>query len=102
MLAYRGEDGNFVAPTEDREGCRREYRAKKIVLATGYYDVPNKLNVPGEDLPKVIHYYKEAHPYSTTTLRLSAENSAAIAALELCWTGARVTLIHRGPGIPAQ
>ena len=66
----------------------------------GYYDVPNRLNVPGEDLPKVIHYYKEAHPYyNQDVLVVGAKNSAAIAALELWWTGARVTLVHRGEGI---
>ena len=70
------------------------------MLATGYYDVPNMLNVPGENLDKVIHYYKEAHPYyNHDVVVIGAKNSAAIAALELFWTGARVTLIHRGAGI---
>jgi thioredoxin reductase (NADPH) len=58
------------------------------------------LEVPGEDLPKVIHYYKEPHPYyNHDVVVIGAKNSAAIAALELFWTGARVTFIHRGPGI---
>ncbi len=53
--------------------------------------------MPGEDLPKVIHYYKEAHPYYGHEVAVvGGKNSAAIAALELHWTGARVTLIHRG------
>ncbi len=79
---------------------KTEYRARKIVLATGYYDVPNMLNVPGEELDKVIHYYKEPHPYyNHDVLVVGAKNSAAIAALELFWTGARVTMIHRGAGI---
>ena len=70
------------------------------MLATGYYDVPNMLNVPGEDLDKVLHYYKEPHPYYNHDVAvIGAKNSAAIAALELFWTGARVTLIHRGAGI---
>ena len=95
-----GEDGAFVAHTTDRNGCPHEYRARKVILATGYYDRPNYLNVPGEDLPKVIHYYKEAHPYyDHDVLVVGAKNSAAIAALELFWTGARVTLVHRGPRI---
>jgi thioredoxin reductase (NADPH) len=69
-------------------------------LATGYYDRPNLLNVPGEDLAKVIHYYKEPHPYyDHDVLVVGAKNSAAIAALELFWNGARVTLLHRGEGI---
>ena len=71
-----------------------------MVLSTGYYDVPNLLNVPGEELDKVLHYYKEAHPYYNQDVAvIGAKNSAAIAALELYWTGARVTLIHRGAGI---
>jgi bacillithiol disulfide reductase len=95
-----GADNAFEVFTTDRLGCQRVYRARKIVLATGYYDVPNMLNVPGEDLPKVMHYYKEAHPYyNHDVVVIGAKNSAAIAALELFWTGARVTLIHRGEGI---
>lgn len=92
-----GEDRAFQVFTADRLGCQHVYQARKIVLATGYYDVPNRLNVPGEDLPKVLHYYKEPHPYYNHDVAvIGAKNSAAIAALELWWTGARVTLIHRG------
>lgn len=95
-----GEDNAFRVFTTDRLGCHREYLARKIVLATGYYDVPNRLNIPGEDLDKVLHYYKEPHPYyNHDVVVIGAKNSAAIAALELWWTGARVTLIHRGKGI---
>ena len=95
-----GEDGAFTVPTTDHLGVQHCYKAKKVIVATGYYDVPNLLNVPGEDLPKVIHYYKESHPYfNHDVLVVGAKNSAAIAALELYWTGARVTLVHRGPGI---
>ena len=84
--------------TTDQHGASI-LRAKKIVIATGYYDVPNLLNVPGEELPKVIHYYKEPHPYyNHDVMVIGAKNSAAIAALELYWTGARVTLVHRGAG----
>ncbi len=64
--------------------ARPNISARKIVLATGYYDVPNMLNVPGEELDKVIHYYKEPHPYyNHDVLVVGAKNSAAIAALEL-------------------
>jgi len=95
-----GEDNAFQVDTTDRRGCGQVYQARKIVLATGYYDVPNPLNAPGEDLDKVLHYYKEAHPYYNHDVAvIGGKNSAAIAALELLWTGARVTLIHRGPGI---
>lgn len=92
VLSVAGEDGAFTVVTS-----LGRYTAKKIILATGYYDVANRLDVPGEDLEKVIHYYKEAHPYyNHDVIVVGAKNSAAIAALELHWTGARVTLIHRG------
>jgi thioredoxin reductase (NADPH) len=95
-----GGDGAFQVFTTDRLECRHEYQARKIVLATGYYDMPNMLDVPGEELDKVRHYYREAHPYYNHDVAvIGAKNSAAIAALELWWAGARVTLIHRGPGI---
>ncbi len=95
-----GEDGAFDVSTTDRLGCRHLYKVRKVVLATGYYDVPNLLNCPGEELEKVLHYYKEPHPYyDHDVVVVGAKNSAAIAALELHWTGARVTLIHRGEGI---
>jgi thioredoxin reductase (NADPH) len=95
-----GEDNAFEVSTTDRLGCRHLYYVRKVVLATGYYDVPNLLKVPGENLEKVLHYYKEPHPfYNQDVAVIGAKNSAAIAALELWWTGARVTLIHRGSGI---
>ena len=95
-----GENGAFVVPTTDHLGVKHCYKARKVIIATGYYDVPNLLNVPGEELPKVIHYYKEPHPYyNHDVLVVGAKNSAAIAALELYWTGARVTLVHRGSAI---
>jgi bacillithiol disulfide reductase len=95
-----GDDGAFQIFSTDRRGCPQVYQSRKIVLATGYYDVPNMLEVPGEDLPKVMHYYKEPHPYyNHDVIVIGAKNSAAIAALELWWTGARVTLIHRGSRI---
>jgi len=93
----KGPDGAFQVHTTDRLGCHHRYGSRKIVLATGYYDVPNMLGVPGEDLDKVIHYYKEAHPYyDQDVIVIGAKNSAAIAALELYWNQARVTLVHRG------
>lgn len=95
-----GGDGAFLVETTRHGTERQAYRAKKVILATGYYDIPNLLNVPGEELPKVLHYYKEAHPYyDHDVLVVGAKNSAAIAALELFWTGARVTLVHRGDRI---
>ena len=100
VLAIDGEDGAFQVHSEDRKHCPHVYHTRKAVIATGYYDVPNLLNIPGEDLPKVFHYYKEPHPYyNHDVVVIGAKNSASIAALELHWTGARVTLIHRGPEI---
>jgi thioredoxin reductase (NADPH) len=92
-----GSVNAFRVATKDRHDRHHVYQAKKVILATGYYDIPNLLGVPGEDSPKVIHYYKESHPYYNHDVAvIGAKNSAAIAALELFWTGARVTLIHRG------
>jgi thioredoxin reductase (NADPH) len=100
VLGFEGNDGNFVVRTQTADGALNCYGAKKIILASGYYDIPNRLNVPGEDLDKVIHYYREAHPfYNQDVLLVGAKNSASIAALELFWTGARVTMVHRGTGI---
>lgn len=97
---FSGEDGAFTIHTRERSGTQRDFQARKIILATGYYDKPNYLNVPGEELPKVMHYYKEAHPYfGHDVLVVGGKNSAAIAALELHWTGARVTLVHRGESL---
>jgi thioredoxin reductase (NADPH) len=95
-----GHDGAFTVHTGDRNGCPHIYPAKKVIFATGYYDRPNLLNVPGENLGKVIHYYDEPHPYyDHDVLVVGGKNSAAIAALELFWNGARVTMVHRGEGI---
>lgn len=95
VLSITGEDNNFTITTD-----LAVYTTRKVIIATGYYDVPNLLKVPGEDLPKVIHYYKEPHPYyNHDVMVVGAKNSACIAALELFWTGARVTLVHRGPEI---
>lgn len=100
VLGFEGSDGNFILQTEMHTGERYCYGARKIILATGYYDIPNRLDVPGECLDKVIHYYREAHPYyNHDVLIVGAKNSACIGALELFWTGARVTLVHRGAGI---
>lgn len=73
-----------------------EYYTKKIIIATGFYDLPVQLNIPGEDLPKVSHYYKEAHPFvGQKIVVVGANNSAVDAALE-CWRkGAEVTMVVR-------
>ena len=91
-----GSDGDFVVRTIDRHGRNRAYHGRKLILATGYYDLPNFMNVPGEALPKVLHYYREPHPFfNLDVLVVGGKNSASIAALELWRHGARVTLVHR-------
>ena len=92
-----GEDGNFSITATDRAGRPHDYRARKVIASTGYYDLANQLGLSGEDLPKVSHYYAEAHPYyDTDVLVIGGKNSAAIAALDLWRHGARVTLVYRG------
>lgn len=92
----RGEDG-FAVATRDRRGREATLRSRFVVLATGYFDHPNRLGVPGEDLPHVSHYYDEAHPhYGRDVVIVGAGSSAADAALDLFRGGARVTMVHRG------
>lgn len=94
--AVTGEDGAFQVATTDRVGRGWRYRARKVILATGFYDIPVRMDVPGEDLPKVHHYYREPHPFYDCDLAvIGGQNSAAICALECYRAGARVTLIHR-------
>jgi len=95
-----GEDLNFTVRTYDQFGRKHVFLTRKIVVATGYYDLPNLMNIPGEELSKVLHYYNDPHPYyGLDVLVIGAKNSAAIAALELWRHGARVTLVHRGPAM---
>lgn len=88
-------DGTFNVKTS-----RSDYTSKNVVVATGFYDIPNLLEVPGEDLEKVSHYYNNPHYYSGQKVAvIGASNSAIDAALE-CWRkGAEVTLIIRGPEV---
>jgi thioredoxin reductase (NADPH) len=93
-----GSDGDFQVHIRDRFGRPGLIVARKLVVATGYYDLPNYLEIPGESLSKVMHYYDDPHPYSgLDVVVIGGKNSAAIAALELWRHGARVTLVHRGP-----
>jgi thioredoxin reductase (NADPH) len=95
-----GEDGDFTITTVDRFSRNHSYGARKVILATGYYDLPNYLEIPGEELPKVLHYYHDPHPYyDQKVVVIGGKNSAAIAALDLWRHGAHVTLVHRGPAM---
>jgi thioredoxin reductase (NADPH) len=90
-----GGDKEFVITATDRAGRPHDYQAKKVIVSTGYYDLANQLGIPGEDLPKVSHYYGEPHPYyDTDVVVIGGKNSAAIASLDLWRHGARVTLVH--------
>jgi len=103
VQSVEGDDGNFTVHTTDRHGRACCYHARKLILATGYYDRPNLMNVPGEDLPNVLHYYREPHPFfGLDVLVVGGKNSAAIAALELWRHGARVTMVHRREGISSS
>jgi thioredoxin reductase (NADPH) len=94
----REPDGRFLVAVR-RAHDTRSYRAGAVVFATGYYDNPNFLRVPGEDLPHVTHYFTEGHPYwRRRVIVIGAGNSSVDAALE-CWrAGASVTLVHFGEG----
>jgi len=95
-----GADSGFTVHTMDRFGRGGAIQARKLVIASGYYDLPNYLHIPGESLSKVHHYYFDPHPYfGMDVVVIGGKNSAAIAALELFRSGARVTLVHRGPEI---
>lgn len=86
---------DFIITTRRKDGVQREYRARNIVIATGYLDTPVLMNIPGEELPHVRHYYKEGHPYfDQDCVVIGAGNSAVDVALDLYRWGARPTLVH--------
>jgi len=91
-----GKDGHFMVSTKtEREGAGT-YRGAKIAVATGYYDLPNELGVPGESLSHVSHYYTQPHGFwNQEVVVVGGKNSAAEAALDLWRNGARVTMVHR-------
>jgi thioredoxin reductase (NADPH) len=94
--SVEGSDGHFIVHTRNEQGIAAQFAAKKIAVATGYYDLPNRLGVPGEDLPHVSHYYTEPHSFwRQNVIIIGGKNSAAEAALDLYRSGAIVTLVHR-------
>ena len=96
VTGVEGEKDSFEILTEGRDGPD-SYPCRRIILATGYYDNPNRMGIPGEDLPHVSHYYAEAHPFmGQRVLVVGGKNSACEAALDLFRQGAEVTLVHRG------
>lgn len=91
VKSIEGEKNNFVVNTD-----KGEYPGRDIIIATGFYDKPNLMGVPGEELPKVHHYFREAHPYAYHKLLIvGAGNSAVDVALETYRRGADVTMVIR-------
>lgn len=102
VTGISGEKGNWQVESERREGPAA-YKAHNIVLATGYYDNPNKLGVPGEDLPHVSHYYTEGHScFGQRVLVVGGQNSAVDAAMDLQRCGADVTMAQRRPDLSSK
>jgi thioredoxin reductase (NADPH) len=95
VLSCKQDSGGYLIIT-----ARGSYSAKAVILALGFYDLPYLLNVPGEDLPKVKHYYDEPHPYyRQKVVVVGAANSAVDVALETWRKGAEVTMVIREEGI---
>ena len=95
VIGLRGQAGDFVVET-----TKGEIAARAVVVATGFFDVPNPLGVPGEDLPHVNHYFKEPYAHAgQDVVVVGAKNSSAKAALALTRAGARVTLVVRGDAV---
>jgi thioredoxin reductase (NADPH) len=97
VLRVDGHAGAFTVVTQTESGGEERYSAKNVVVATGYYDLPNDMGVPGERQPHVSHYYTEPHEFwSQDVVVIGGKNSSVEAALDLWRNGARVTLVVRG------
>jgi thioredoxin reductase (NADPH) len=96
VLRVDGHSGAFTLVTQRENGCEERYHAKNVVVATGYYDLPNEMGVPGEHQPHVSHYYNEPHEFwNQDVVVIGGKNSAVETALDLYRNGARVTLLVR-------
>jgi thioredoxin reductase (NADPH) len=103
VLSVHRDNDVFALETGTTRGMRRARHARNVLLAIGYYDHPNLIGVPGEDLPHVHHYYSEPHAYfHERVVIVGGGNSSAEAALECFRAGARVTLVHRRPELKAS
>ncbi|MNH79534.1 Ferredoxin--NADP reductase [compost metagenome] len=99
----RQPDGTFIVRTRTSSGEELEHLARHVVLSSGYFDHPNILGIPGEDMEKVTHYFREAHPYTGMKVAIiGGSNSAVDAAMELLRVGAHVTIVYRGEGISSH
>ena len=100
VTSISGEQGNFLVQTSKNDGSVYDHKSAAVVVATGGFQTPNYLNVPGEELEKVKHYYHEPYPYyEQEVLVVGAGNSAVEAALEMYRNGVRVSLVHFGDTI---
>jgi thioredoxin reductase (NADPH) len=98
VTAAAGSKNAFQVTAVASDGREHVYGARNLVIATGYFDSPNMLDIPGESLPKVMHSYREGHVfYDTDCVIVGGGNSAVDAAIELAHWGARVTIVHFGP-----
>lgn len=97
VLNIHKSNNVFSVFTETLSGEKNEYKAENVIIATGYYDQPNFMEIPGENLAKVMHYFKEAHPYfNKEVVVIGGKNSAVDATLELYKAGANITVLYRG------
>jgi thioredoxin reductase (NADPH) len=95
VIAVEKVENYFMVTSE-----KNRYRVKNVIVGTGFYDIPKKLDIPGEELAKVTHYFKEAHPYVLQkVIVVGASNSAVDAALEIWRKGGEVTMVVRGATI---
>ncbi|WP_342435769.1 YpdA family putative bacillithiol disulfide reductase [Paenibacillus sp. FSL L8-0436] len=100
LSVERLEDGSFAVHTITKRGEQLTHTASNVVISTGYFDQPNMIGIPGEELPKVTHYFGEAHPYMGMKVTvIGGSNSAVDAALELMRVGASVDMVYRGASI---
>ncbi len=103
VMRVEGKNEDFTVATKTEKGIEAKHHARKIAVATGYYDLPNLLGVPGENLPHVSHYYTEPHAFwNQNVVVIGGKNSAAETALDLYRNGARVTLVHRNKDLGAS
>jgi thioredoxin reductase (NADPH) len=97
VMQVTGEKGDFTVSTKTIKDEEKTYQADFVIVATGYYDQPYLMQVPGEGLPHVFHYFKEAHPYFGKNVTvIGGKNSAVDAVLELHKAGANITALYRG------
>ncbi|MFI2858372.1 YpdA family putative bacillithiol disulfide reductase [Paenibacillus sp. JSM ZJ436] len=99
-LSIQKQGDSFIVSTRKRNGTEGTRTARNVVISTGYFDHPNYIGIPGEDLEKVSHYFREAHPYAgMNTVIIGGSNSAVDAAMELVRVGAKVSVVYRGSEI---